>query len=430
MPITVIRSFPQNNIYNDNIKKNIKYIFAALLVCIAIYLMYMIATSLNIIKNNNYQQDKIEYFFERLHGEEKDENAEEIIRLGNNLVNARPIDHYRVGATYLLNMDNKIQARDHFNTALRQIIQTTQENAEEQDVRDTLFIIERITDLRDYFIDIIEIDELPLQPAIFAHIELKNELMKEMPKIKKEIAADDPEFTQKTIINKIDWKTDSQNVHDKSMTDMLKMQYAQVLLENNSVKNGNESIDEIFEIIRSCVDERTQNKIDKFFTAIQHNVRIDILGSTEHEYVKTIWKRIHDGRNTDKYNDLRNSFVDSICDCVEVNKIVCLSGRCKKLWQTFAKMDFNENLGILKSKQMIRNEILEKVAHIVNSYIGENGRCSDEVKKMYNSDNKSPEIDNLIKLMTNDIRAVKVEYENIYDAVMIDLILNECIACL
>lgn len=418
---------------NDEVKGgNIRYrqsymlkvvVFAILLIII-IYLIYRIYVTLVWNGNEDYNQWRTRQHFENLHGEAFDEDAKNVIRFGENIENPRAMDHYRLGTVYLMNASDPHAAFNHYNRALQHIIRG------DVNMREAPFIIDRIEEHRDRFIEFPEIEELPIQAAILAHFETVNNTVKQVAKQKQEVQKDDPEFTQKVLMSRSNWDSDSQNVHDSAIYKEFKNQFDMVVEENKKIKNGKyKNYHDLTHWLRLRFknDPRKLEKVNKVLKFLDHNYPIGAMeGVREQDIIEAVWRRSFDQRNVEKHTDMHEALADAVLDCVEGKHVVCMSGRNTKIWQALAYVDCHPKMGIFKSKQALRNEIFEKAAKIVDDQIGSNGSASSDLIEDYNNCRNTQQVQELIDHMRNEIGNLKKEYEGRLPKHQLDLIIDEC----
>jgi hypothetical protein len=404
--------------YKDN--NFLLYAGIAILVIIIIYLIYSIIIKIP-IAGEDYYQRKTHHYFNNVHGEEFDQDAKRVIEYGEEIKNPRPIDHFRIGEVYLINAQNPQAAQRHFAQALTQIIDNR------GGFNEVPFILERIIDLRDHFVNFPEIDDLPLQEALLAHHTNVNKLVERK---RAEVADDDPQYTQKIILNRQNWQSDSQNVHDTAIFTELQEQLALVeennkLIPNIHTKDFNDVVNWLK--VRYGNEPDKAAKIQRVITYLSNNYPIGSMpGHNEQDIIVAVWQRSFDPENKSRINDIRESLGDAVLDCFEGTSVVCLTGRISKIWQALAKLDKNPDIGILKSKQLIRNEIYERCAKIVDDFIGENGTASEMLKSSYQKGEKTEQVQELIACMQQQIENLRAEYTGLISEEQLSMILEEC----
>lgn len=399
------------------------YILVAFLIVFIVYLLYKIIIQVK-ISGENYHQRSLHYHFNNIRGEDYDDEAKHAIEVGENMDDPRAIDHYRMGAVYLVNARNPKLAHFHFTQALGQII------AGNVTTRDAPFIINRVDDFKDQFMDFPDIEELPIQEALQAFYHQQVKQINHVAKAKEEISPDDPEFRQKVILSRQEWQSDSQNVHDSAMYDELKRQYLKVFEENMKVPNIQvHDYREATNWLKAkfAGDPEKSAKLTKILNRINENAPVNCIpNATETDLLTTVWQRSYDPENKEHADTMREAMADAVMDCDENGAIVCLSGRTKKVWQALARVDKEEDMGILKSKQAIRNEILQKCAKVVNDYVGKEGSASQALKDAYNNSENTEQVKELTETIKKQIDTVGQEYNTMLPKDQLELIVAEC----
>jgi hypothetical protein len=404
--------------------KYVQYLFITLLLIFILFLLFKIYGRIK-FGGEDYYQRQTHHYFNNLHGETFDDDARLAIEYGEAIMNPRAMDNYRVGTAYLINANNPHKAYEHYNRALEQIINGN------VDIRETPFILERIDDYKDRFTDFPEIEELPLQRAMMVHFEAQRNLIEKLGERKKEdIAAGDPDFTQKLIISRQKWQSDPQNVHDETVYDMIRSQFHHVREENNNIPEArsrtyHEAVNWLR--IRYNNDPEKKAKLEKVITVLNNDYPVGIIpGVNEREIITNVWRRMYHPENKGKMNALRDALGDAVLDCVEGNTTVCLDGRVSKIWQALARIDYDEDIGVLKSKQSIRNEIYERAAKIVDDHVGSNGVASDALKEAYNRGEQTEQVKEVIEVMRSKMDELGVEYAGMLQPEQLRLTIEEC----
>lgn len=401
-----------------------KYVIISILLIFIIFILYRISKNVK-INGENYYQRELHQHFNNLHGEEFDEDAKRAIDVGENIAEPRAIDHYRMGTALLINARDPHRAHRHFRDALIQI------NNGDVDFREAPFILNRIDDFNQMFIDFTDIEDLPVQMIMRDFFEQNNDrLHHTVKKAAPEISKDDPEFKQKVILSRQDWQSDSQNVHDSAMYADMKEQFYQIKDSNSKIRNAQlHDFREASNWLKTRYkDNPTKSKdIDKVLQMLNNNYDVSYIPNTkEQDIITTVWQRTYDPDNADKAVDMREALADAMLDCVEGGHVVCMSGRTKKIWQALACLDKEEDIGVLKSKQAIRNEIYQKSAKILNDYIGENGSVSEELKSAYNRDENTEQVAEMKEVIKKQIGDISLEYSNLLPKEQLKSIIEEC----
>jgi hypothetical protein len=418
------------NVYGGESKSTdvlFRYVLIGMLVLFILYLLYNIATLFK-YNGEDYFQRKTHMNFDNIHGEAFDEEAKNAILYGERIPNPRAIDHYRLGSVYLVNAHDPRRAHHHFRQALNQIINGY------VDPREAPFIINRIDDFKDHFMDFPDIDELPLQTALLEFYDQNRKQVSRAANAKEPIAKEDPEFRQKVILSRQAWESDSQNVHDKTMYDILHEQYNLVRAENMNIKNlGLHDYKEAVTWIRTRFigDPTNTKKVDMVIRLLNQNASVSNIPNTrEQDILVVVWQRSYHPKNKDNASEIKEAIANAILDCVEGESVVCPTGRTMKIWQSLSRLDFNPDIGVFKTKQSIRNEIYERCAKIIDDYVGKHGTASDILKKSYLSGEDNEQVKELVETIKNQIDSIRTEYIGIVDDRQLDVIIDECKAIL
>jgi hypothetical protein len=389
------------------------YVYWVILIVAIIIVIYVYNTSAN---SDRKMADK---YYKNLHGDAHDETAKKAIEYGNKIKNPTAMDSYRLGTAYLVNAKNPEEANKHFTKALYNIIERPEEN------KDAMFIVERIDEFKDRFVDHTELEDLPLQNALMATFQSK--LNKASEDSIKKIPVDTK------IISRRQWNSESQNVHDSSIYVVLKDQIFKARELNAKIpeiESKNYAYITNWLRMRYCDDAAKSHKIDQVLRILDSNYPTrSIPGITEQDVFVAAWRRSQDPTNASRMTQMYEAFGDAILDCVEGGNVVCIDGRISKIWQSLALLDNNKEMGIMRSKQMIRNEIYEKCAKAVRERLL---HTNDEIRNAYNNPMHTSEQDrdaltaDLVDQMRADIEAVGMEYKGKLDEKVLRGIIDEC----
>jgi hypothetical protein len=415
--------FRGGEIGTQSLDSSIQMILIISLIFFIIWLIYRIVRHIK-FGNEDYNQRKTHHYFDNIHGDIYDDEAKQAINYGEAIENPRAIDHYRIGAVYLVNARDPRRAHDHFTQALNDILDGN------VDTREAPFIINRIDDFKDHFLDFPDIEELPIQNALIAYFNQNTQQIAKAVAKRELISEDDPSFRQKVMLSRQEWQSDSQNVHDSAMYNMLKEQFESTRNANGRIKDIHfHDYQEAVNFVKSRYsgDTEKSRKIDLVVRRLNENALVSHIPNTcEQDIVTAIWQRSFDPDNKGNANDMRESLADAILDCVEGDHVVCLSGRTKKIWQALAKVDKDPDNGVLKSKQTIRNEIYQRCAKVVDDYVGVNGSASQSLKDAYTAGENTEQVAELTETIRNEIDNVKLEYQMLMPMDQLNIIIEEC----
>jgi hypothetical protein len=402
----------------------LQWVIVSLLMIACIWLIYNIYCSYNRRLPGTYNQRMTNTHFKNLHGDTFDDAAKQAIHFGEMIEEPNAIDHYRMGTVYLVNAHDPYKAHTHFNQALNQVINGA------VDARDVPFILDRIDDYNDEFLNFPDIDELPMQQALMAHFDVMQTIIDTSQVEKPKIATDDPDFTQKVILSRQTWQSDSQNVHDSSIGTTVKDQF--IYVRNSNAQIANLQTKNFADMcgwleIRYEDDAPKYDKIMQVIGFLNHNYVVGAIPDAhEQDILVAIWQRIHDPRNNNHYNQLREALCDAIMDCVEGVHVVCMAGRNAKVWQALAYLDFNPAVGIIKNKQTLRNEVYERAAKIVDDHVGSTGTASTTLKDSYRNSENSEQVKELIECIKDRIDGMYDEFRGLLPETQLRMLLEEC----
>lgn len=401
-----------------------KWLLIGAILVIVLYLIYSLYHKI-ILKGETYEQKQTRVFFDRIHGEAFDDDAKRVITFGESIETPRAIDHYRLGTVYLVNANNPHKAHDHFRRALNQVID------KKVDPREAVFIIDRIDDYRDNFTEFPEIeDELPIQEAMLAHYQAMTKQFEVNHRRKLEIHPGDKDFTQKIILSRQKWQTDSQNVHDSAVYAELSDQFVKSRADTSRMKDKSKrNFDEIRDWMRANYIDQPKKlaSILKTLEVLDNNYEIsNIAGGREQDLITEVWRRAHLPINENNKRTIQQALAEALVDCVEGGHVVCLAGRTAKIWAALALLDKDPEMGVIRTKQALRNEIYDKAAKVVDNYIGEKGSVSSDLKNAYNKGENTAQVQELIECMIKDIEKIKEPYVGLLPEEQLNLLIEEC----
>jgi hypothetical protein len=267
------------------------------------------------------------------------------------------LDYYRLGEVRMFNLN--IQEHDDFDLALQAILFNALGDRAQQ-----MFVADRIRDNARI------IGHRPLEQK--AHFVAN-------------VVADRPQ----NINNTTAWISDSQNVHDSTLNSEVKAQYMKLRDQNGKVDTA-KNMDEIYKWVTKL--PQNQNINDGLFNMNRGNTSANLDGDNETDLLAHVWERIKHSNNE---KELKEAFAQQLADC----KGVCLDGRISRVMSSFAKLDDNDpNLGVFKTKEVYRHEMLDNMGSIVKH------RVEQEPQEIQDDYNNNKQTDATIKLQ-NEIKA-------------------------
>lgn len=370
------------------------------LIIVLVLLVVVLIMLASLARRNKFNKEMMRNSY-LLHGETMNGPARAILDRGPAVRN--PLEKLLIGTVYLFNAQQHNNAIEQFQKVLREIEQR------EVALDDANYIMERIHD----FDEVADLD-LDTQAALQQIIAMTFEKTREEKRRIIEILPDDPDAIQKTLLSRQSWHSDSQNVHDSNMYNMLAEQYSVV---SRDVKESPTDAQDLVAFMRGCgsAGERVLDVARKSMVPRISNV-------SEFDLLLCVWRRSAHPSNASRTANIRKALAGAINDCVENNSVVCSSGRTKRIWQSLALLDFNPEIGLFKSKQVVRNEIYQKAAKIVDDVLL---GVSDEVRAAYTSDSDSVEVSELKRRMIDEIENIKKDYDG-FDMDQLTLVIEEC----
>lgn len=394
--------------HSSLITKNI-LTYTIIVICL-ILVIYIIIT-LIYYDNSERLEQYLADSYNSITDEQNSDAAKKVIDINGRLVNKRPIDHYRTGTVLLVNAQQPNLAYEHYYQALRQI-QNGNDNLQ------NLYVIDRINDYKTRFDE-----DLPIQEALVAYFERQHNKLHE-----NNTPVEILENKKKT------WTNDPHNVHDTLVNDSIEAQYTKLVDDN--IKNPNNQLHDYKEakkwLINKSKETSKENnntdhkeKMEKIINMLDNNFIVRSINANEQDLVIAVWQRIHDSNNVNNYDNLCQAFYDAAIDCVP-DSVVCQDGRMSRFINSLAKLDYNDNIGILKTKQMIRSEIYEAAGEIVNNYISNIQHTNKELYNNYIADADTDDVKQIRLDIIDEIELLKKEYANKLPDDQLELIINEC----
>jgi hypothetical protein len=338
------------------------------------------------------------------------DSANLYLSYAKNRIKRSPLENYRIGNVYDFMLKDNDMAHEYYLQAINQIIDTPDENAQ--------FIQTRLRDRIDIN-DIFEIDDTKYN--IFNLDELDNELQELERALTNMHAhnindADNNGYygsfgsntlpdSKKSLEERIQWKSDSQNVHDSNINNELRKGYEQIKDDNRH--NFLWEIPDIENYIRyTYSQEADDSELRNVTPALKMLEYIDSkkstnimkLNTSEREFVSNVFTKIYNEPDTNKRKTLMENFMLNLKESYSNGSPVCITGRTTRIMTSFADMDdSNPTLGMLKAKPVIRNEMLLKAADIRNKLFD---NASEEIQDKYNkaiSDNDTNTLEDSMK---------------------------------
>lgn len=190
------------------------------------------------------------------------------------------------------------------------------------------------------------------------------------------------EEKQRSAVRTTNWTSDSQNVHDSAISDNLIEQYKRIKQHSG----GQQTMDDIYKYIAEHQHEiKNINKVNNALFMMNRGTNPPGFGGdTETDILEQIWNRIHSPENKNNIEQLKVSLFEQIADCDGV----CLTGRVSRVISSLAYLDHDKEIGILKNKQILRNELMEELGKILNKNISQLDKEDQEKYHQNTSENE------------------------------------------
>jgi hypothetical protein len=275
---------------------------------------------------------------------------------------------------------------------------------EPTEIGETEMIIDRIQDYQAR--NMIPYD-IPMQQALVNVYNAKEKLTQKASS------------TEEKLAQKKTWTSDRQNVHDSKINEEMVNQIQKIRSDNSLDIDNNHSFADFQTWARKNISDRKQlNVLDRFR---ENNPVPGLNGLGERDLVEILWKRVHDKKNKDRQDDLKEAVLDSIKDCVENGNVVCLTGRTTKMWQSLAVLDADDKIGVMKSKQMLRNEFYDRCAKVTKEVLD---TVEPELKETYEKGEEGGEpVTEMIKEKMDEIAQ---EMQDKFEPETLQRYLEEC----
>ena len=190
---------------------------------------------------------------------------------------------------------------------------------------------------------------------------------------------------------------DGDNSHDRTVNELSKL-YFKKLKEGSKIVKGFE------DIVHSLnndftLDEIDYNKKNIIIYYINHIIKkkefVVNFECTEDEFFLLCWNRVYDINNKDRAMDLKKSIFDNIFDCFEKEtifeilgwelktryRLLCIMGRINRILSSFAFLDYDNELGLFISLEMLKHDFLGKASILYSDEINK-GQYSEILDEM------------------------------------------------
>jgi hypothetical protein len=350
--------------------------------------------------------------------------ANQYINYATSKYNKTPIDNYRIANIYDFVLHDTKNANNYYKKSINQIKQNPAFD-------NNYFIKDRIRD-RIIINNKSEIDDNKFNINDLNEIEMELNDLEEI--LETEIYESD-----KKIEDKITWTEDSQNVHDSNINNELKDQFDSIKKFNDTNDIYIWNFDDIICFIKDYSKEI--NDLDK--KNIPDAIKMMEYINTHNCYVTKIdsgitllMSHVFSYINTHEEKKRKVMIENLILNLKESYKNgtpVCITGQVTRILSSIADIDETGSipgLGILKSKTVIKNEILAKAGNIRNNIVKS---YPEDTQKKYNESISCKEVNELEDHIKFDIEnMIKKDYYDLWnsDKQWINNIIKEIYSCI
>lgn len=315
--------------------------------------------------------------------------------------------YYRLGVIHQHNLHDRFTADQFYKLALKTLNKELRENPHPNN--DYLFITDRIADnarldgnqgLQGLAMNIQHAGmQIQLENPI-GYIDQDNTTT---------VKPENSSIRANLIEQNKSYKSDSQNVHDSTLTEFLREQYQKIKSYNES--EGINFSPEGFS--PSTTDGAKAQRISFVLDTIKRNSSdTSLINGTEYDLLASVWTRINSRSNAKNKEKLIESFEDQLNECAtSPSATVCVAGRCGHVISSLALLDKDPNIGVLKTKEVLRNEFLDGASKIVERYTGVDSSITPkEILNDFNSGKGTPDVMSLKETMINEINNLGATY--------------------
>jgi len=329
------------------------YILFAIAIGILVVIFLWTTNPSRVLKNS----------YEGVVGYNYNENAKKVIEAGKRISNPSNIEKFRIGNVKHYNAGDVEGAMEEYTGAIHNMRDHPLEV-------ENLFILDRISG--DYAI--LPPNNIPeIIPRTRDHVTqslIRESIIdKSKPKKEAKVAA---------IDRKEQWTIDVQNVHDTQINKKLREHFVRIK-EYNTTEYGeltHAAVEGVIDSIKKYIrknsngdDRRTEgNRNTNAMNIVNGAARgLSVMGvGTEQEVIVELWRRINSKDNDSNVDELKKSFVESMDNCVQGGNVVCTQGRVTNMVQSLAHMDKDEELGLMRTTEAIRNAVYKDASSILN----------------------------------------------------------------
>lgn len=212
------------------------------------------------------------------------------------------------------------------------------------------------------------------------------------------------------------WTSDTQNVHDSHVTDDVERSYRKIVSELPPLTDAESEIQNFISEMKKLRDNKviTDKVHDNAITTIKNmqQHQYSKIQDTERNILANVIRRTKISENVKNHESMIVALATNLSNAVERNNVtnmpVCISGRVAGVVSSLAYMDKDPDMGILKTKEAIRNEVFDTAHHEYmvtqqNAMKGNNEKLKKGANDLKNGED-SPESDEFEELVKENIK--------------------------
>lgn len=325
--------------------------------------------------------------------------AREALAELNQITNPNPDDYFHRGQIIQYNIfENNIRnpASNHNNAIIKRMLRDYNNaiagirDRPKQDINST-FIIDHIENFNrvnnnlanEYGTTELEQLMLILDATVNNHAGvIRQEIIEDRKHEAVNTASTRGEAINRYFTNAQKYTDDRQNVHDSKVNSDLR----EVLFKfKNSSKDPISpirSINEIREYIRGeySHDPNNRSKIPSaeiILNTISAGDYIGTYSDREDNILAYVWERCKHPNNRENSTLMREAVVNALADGVENNIPVCINGRCSRVLNSLALLDYDPTVNGAMTFEAYKNQIYQETKEIINNEISRARNSAD-----------------------------------------------------
>jgi hypothetical protein len=182
-----------------------------------------------------------------------------------------------------------------------------------------------------------------------------------------------PDFFEVRVMNnnfdRVHYENDSQNVHDRNVSDTFANNYAHMREDTHAdtTDNGEQKLREIRKSCRKIFSnspdkyEKAKITIDKIIATKDH--KVSKYDDNELGILLNVWDRINNPENTENAASMQTNLANALCD----GSTVCAVGRVSRVLDSLTLLDSDSKIAAPPmTNQMLRDEIFTLTNRILN----------------------------------------------------------------